>query len=148
MGDDSLASKARKGAASLVGMQNRLLVKIPVVGKKLAAGMSRTVGKLMPRLSFMGFRKEPSYENAIYNWENFLDQLGAEYEKEIRGPREIAYTFRKCPAGFCNSKHAEACDATMELDRNLVANSGARLRLEKTIPVDGICVEIIVPAQE
>jgi hypothetical protein len=146
MGKSSLASKVIKPVVAVVGIQNRLLVRVPVVGKKMVEGTSRAIGKLAPRVAFLGFRKEPSYENALYNWEIFLDLIGAEYEKETRDPQENVYTFRKCPAGFCCSEHANACDATMVLDHTLVASSGARLRLDKRIPIDGICVEAIVPA--
>ena len=141
----SLASKIMKPVVRMVGIQNRLLVRVPVVGKKMVDGSSRAIGKLAPRLAFLGFKKEPSYENALHNWETFLALISAEYEKETRGPQENVYTFRKCPAGFCSSEHADACDGTMVLDHTLVASSGAKLRVDKSIPVDGICIEAVIP---
>jgi hypothetical protein len=142
----SSASKIMKPVVRMVGIQNRFLVRLPVVGKKIVEGSGRAIGKLAPRFTFLGFKKEPSYENALHNWETFLALISAEYEKETRGPQENVYTFLKCPAGFCSSEHADACDGTMVLDHTLVATSGAQLRVDKRIPVDGICVESVVPA--
>ncbi|MDD3717782.1 MAG: hypothetical protein PHP28_03855 [Actinomycetota bacterium] len=141
-----VASKVMKPVVKMVGAQNRLMVRVPG-GKAMVGAMNRALGKLLPRLSFLGFRKDPSYENALHNWETYLVLVGAgDYEKETRGPRENVYTFHKCPAGFCRSAHADACDATMVLDHSVVESSGARLRVDKTIPVDGVCVEVVVPA--
>lgn len=143
----SLASKIMKPVVVIVGMNNRLLVRVPVVGKKMVEATSWLIGKLAPHIAFLGFRKEPSYENALHNWEIYLDLIGAEYEKGVRGTQENVYTFRKCPAGFCSCEHADACDATMVLDHVLVESSGARLKVDKRIPIDGICVEAIVTAE-
>jgi hypothetical protein len=142
----AVAAMVMKPVVKLVGAQNRLMVRFPV-GKMMVEATSRALGKLTPHLTFLGFRKEPSYENAIHNWEIYLALVGAgEYEKEVRGPQENVYTFHKCPAGYTCSEHLDACEATMVLDDTVVASSGARLRVDKRIPVDGICVEAIVPA--
>lgn len=142
----AVASKIMRPVVKVVGAQNRLMVRVPG-GKKMVEVSGKALGKLLPRLSYLGFSREPSYENALHNWEIYLALVGAGgYEKEARGPEENVYTFRKCPAGFCTREHADACDATMVLDHSVVANSGARLRVEKTIPVDGICVEAVVSA--
>ncbi len=142
--DSEKVAKVMKPVVSVVGMQNRLLCKIPGMGKTMVAFSSRSLGKLLPKLSFLGYRKEPSYENALHNWEVFLDIIGAQYEKETLGPQEVQYTFRKCPAGYSCGAHLDACEATMELDNNLVKSSGAELVVEKRIPKDGICIEKIV----
>lgn len=147
MKNSSLASKIMKPIVAMVGMQNRLLVRIPGVGKRLVGGMSKGIGKLAPRLGFLGFRKEPSYENALWNWEIFLNLIGADYEKETISPQRNVYTFHKCPAGFCCSEHLDACEGTMQLDHNLVESSGAKLIVEKCIPKDGVCVETLAPAE-
>ena len=131
----------------MVGLQNRALVRVPGVGKKMVAGTSRALGKAAPHLGFLGFRRNPSYETAIWNWEVFLNLIGAEYEKETISPHENAYTFHSCPAGFCHPNHLEACEATMQLDQSLVEKSGAQLIVEKRIPIDGVCVELVTSAE-
>jgi hypothetical protein len=143
---NALAKKIMKPVVAMTGMQNRLLCKVPVVGKPMVAGTSKMIGKLAPHLGFLGFRKVKSYENALWNWEVFLDLIGAAYEKDVLSPEETVYTFRKCPAGFCCAEHLDACEGTMMLDHTLVEKSGAKLRVDKRIPVDGICVEAIIPA--
>ncbi len=141
-------SKIVKPVVAMVGWQNRLLVRVPAAGKKMVEGSSRALGKLLPSLGFLGFRKQPSYENALWNWEVFLALLGAEYEKETPDPQRNVYTFRRCPAGYCRQDHLAACEATMQLDYNLVERSGAGLVVEKCIPRDGVCVETLVPTDE
>jgi hypothetical protein len=122
----------------------RLAVKIPLAGKMV--GMTnKSLGRLLPSLSFLGFRKEASYENAIWNWEIFLKLIGAEYDAETISPQSKLYNIRKCPAGHCRLEHLEACKVTMELDNSLVESSGGRLIVDKRFPTDGICVEKIVP---
>jgi hypothetical protein len=146
--NSSLVSKVMKPVVAMVGLQNRLLVRVPVVGKKMVEGSSAALGKLAPRLSFLGFRNQTSYENALWNWENFLAILGADYEKETVESQRNVYTFRRCPAGYCGPDHLAACEATMQLDHNLVKSSGAKLLVEKCIPKDGVCVETLVSAEE
>ncbi len=144
----STIAKIMKPLVAGIGLQNRLLIRVPVVGKKMVEGSSAALGKVAPRLSFLGFRNQPSFENALWNWENFLAILGAEYEKESAGSESITYTFHRCPAGYWRADHLGACQATMQLDHNLVKSSGAKLLVEKCIPEDGVCVETLVPAND
>jgi hypothetical protein len=125
------------------GSYFRLAVKIPLIGKTVGL-TNKALGRLLPKLSFLGFRKEASYENAVWNWEVFLKLIGAEYDVETVSPQSKLYNIRKCPAGHCCLEHLEACKATMELDNSLVKNSGARLVVDKRFPIDGVCVERIV----
>ncbi|HNZ64381.1 MAG TPA: hypothetical protein PKJ10_00975 [Smithella sp.] len=125
------------------GKYFRLAAKIPLVGK-ITALTNKLLGKLLPKLSFLGFRKDASYENAIWNWEIFLKLIGAEYDAEVTSPQSKIYYIKKCPAGHCRLEHLDACNATMELDNSLVENSGAKLVVDKRFPLDGICVEKIV----
>ena len=126
------------------GLYFRCMVKIPLLGRTVGL-TNKMLGRLLPKLSFLGFRKEASYENAIWNWEIFLKLIGAEYDVEVTLPQSRLYTIKKCPVGHCRLKHLDACNATMELDNSLVENSGATLVVDKRFPVDGICVERIVP---
>lgn len=126
------------------GWYFRLAAKIPLVGK-ITALTNKLLGKILPRLSFLGFRKEPSYENAIWNWEVFLKLIGAEYDAEETSTQSKIYYIKKCPAGHCRMEHLDACNITMELDNSVVENSGASLILNKRFPLDGICVERVVP---
>jgi hypothetical protein len=144
----NLISKVMPGIVALVGLMNRALVKIPGVGKAMVASTSRLLGKAAPSLGFLGLHKEPSYDNAVWNWEIFLDLIGAEYEKEAVSPFKVTYTFQRCPAGYCRPGHLDACEATMQLDHNLVEKSGAQLIVEKCIPVDGVCVETLISADD
>jgi hypothetical protein len=105
---------------------------------------NKALGRLLPKLSFLGFRKEASYENAVWNWEIFLKLIGAEYDVEVKSPQSRIYNIKKCPAGHCRLEHLDACNATMELDNSLVENSGEKLIVDKRFPIDGICVERVV----
>ncbi len=142
--DNAKVAKVVKPVVAAVGLQNRLMCRIPGVGSKMVGATSKSLGKLLPKLAFLGFRKEPSYENALWNWELFLELLGANYEKENLGPESNQYTFHKCPAGYTCAAHLDACEATMELDHNLVKSSGAKLLVEKCMPKDGVCVETLI----
>ena len=126
------------------GRYFRLAVKIPLLGKMTGAA-NKALGWLLPNLSFLGFRKEASYENAIWNWEIFLKLIGADYDVESTSPQSKTYYIKKCPAGHCRLEHLDACKITMELDNSLVESSGAKLIVDKQIPTDGVCVERIVP---
>lgn len=126
------------------GKYFRLAVKIPLL-RKMTGVSNKALGWLLPKLSFLGFRKEASYENAIWNWELFLKLIGADYDAEITSPQSKIYYIKKCPAGHCRLNHLDACKITMELDNSLVENSGARLIVDKRFPLDGICVERVVP---
>ncbi|MGB5218110.1 MAG: hypothetical protein WBN66_07410 [Smithella sp.] len=121
----------------------RLVVKIPLIGKTIGP-TNKLVGRLLPKLSFLGFRKEGSYENAIWNWEIFLKLIGADYDVESTSPQSKTYYIKKCPAGHCRLEHLDASMVTMELDNSLVENSGAKLIVDKRFPIDGICVEKVV----
>ncbi len=127
-----------------VGLLNRVLVRVPVVGSRVASGTAALAGGLLPSISALGFERSDTYDGAIANWENFLWRIGAEYERVEEGPTDTVYTFRSCPAGFTHARHRRACVASMELDRRLVEASGAALRVECRIPDDGFCVERIV----
>ena len=125
------------------GSYFRVAVKIPIFGRTVGL-TNKALGKLLPKLSFLGFRKEASFENAVWNWEIFLKLIGAEYDVEIISTQSRIYNIKKCPAGHCRLEHLNACKATMELDNSLVESSGARLVVDKRYPIDGICVEKIV----
>lgn len=148
MKNSPVISKIMKRIVALVGLLNRAMVRVPGVGKKMVAGTSSSLGKVAPHLGLLGFRKEPSYNTATWNWEIFLNLIGAEYEKEAVSPHKIIYTFHRCPAGFCQPGHLDACEATMQLDHNLVEKSGAQLIVEKRIPIDGVCVEALISAED
>jgi hypothetical protein len=126
------------------GSYFRIVVRIPILGRTVGL-TNKALGRLLPKLSFLGFRKEASYENAVWNWEIFLKLIGANYDVEVKSPYSRIYNIKKCPAGHCRLEHLDACKATMELDNSLVENSGARLIIDKRLPLDGICVERIVP---
>lgn len=125
------------------GKYFRFAVRIRPVGK-LTALTNKLLGKILPKLFFLGFRKEASYENAIWNWEIFLNLIGADYDAEVTSPQSKTYYIKKCPAGHCRVQHLEACKVTMELDNSLVEKSGAKLIVDKRFPIDGICVEKVV----
>ncbi|MBN2158298.1 MAG: hypothetical protein JW807_02805 [Spirochaetes bacterium] len=127
----------------LWGIFFRAAVQIPGMGKAVGSA-NRALGRLLPRLSFLGFRREPSYENAVWNWEVFLRLIGAEYDFQTLSPESKLYNIRTCPAGHCEPEHLEACRITMELDASLVESSGGRLIVDRRIPMDGICVEKVV----
>ncbi len=132
---------------SFWGKYFRFAVKIPPLGKMTGVS-NKALGWLLPHLSFLGFRKEASYENAIWNWEIFLELIGAEYDAEVTSPQSKTYYIKKCPAGHCRLNHLDACKITMELDNSLVENSGAKLIVDKRFPIDGICVERVVSSNE
>jgi hypothetical protein len=125
------------------GSYFRGMVRIPLLGRTVGP-TNKLLGRLLPKLSFLGFRKEASYENAFWNWEIFLKLIGAEYDVEATSPQSRLYTIKKCPAGHCRLEHLDGCNATMELDNSLVESSGARLIVDKRFPIDGVCVERIV----
>jgi hypothetical protein len=125
------------------GLYFRVVIRIPLLGK--AVGLTnKALGRLLPYISILGFRKEKSYENAVWNWELFLKLIGAQYDMEASSPQSRLYTIKKCPAGHCRLEHLDACKATMELDNSLVESSGARLIVDKRFPLDGVCMERIV----
>ncbi len=126
------------------GFVSRMFVKVPVLGKSTIGFSNKMIGNVLPNLKFFGYRKEATYENAVWNWENFLDIIKADYDVEIDSQNSRTYTIYKCPAGYCRLEHLNACQATMELDHCLVAKSGAKLIVEKRIPTDGICIEKII----
>ena len=125
------------------GSYFRGMVKIPLLGRTVGL-TNKMLGRLLPKLSFLGFRKEASYENAVWNWEIFLKLIGADYDVEAISPQSRIYNIKKCPAGHCRLEHLDACRATMELDNSLIESSGARLIVDKRFPIDGICVERVV----
>jgi hypothetical protein len=129
------------------GKYFRLAVKVPLLGK-MTGSINKLLGKLLPRFSFLGFRKEESYENAIWNWEIFFKLIGAEYDAETTSSQSKIYYIKKCPAGHCRLEHLAACKVTMELDNSLVENSGAKLAVDKRFPIDGVCVERVVSKNE
>jgi hypothetical protein len=126
------------------GLYFRILIRIPLLGRTVGL-TNKALGRLLPNISFLGFRKEASFENAVWNWENFLKLIGAQYDVEISTSRSRIYTIKKCPAGHCRLEHLDACKATMELDNSLVERSGARLIVDKRLPLDGTCVERVAP---
>ncbi len=129
---------------SVVGWYSRIVVKLPILGKSILGLSNRALGRLLPNLTFFGFRKEATYENAIWNWEFFLNIIGAEYKVDKTVSNSRTYTINRCPAGYCSLGHLNACKATMELDHSLVERSGGKLIVEKRIPIDGICIEKVV----
>ncbi|MCX5850315.1 MAG: hypothetical protein NTW65_12850 [Deltaproteobacteria bacterium] len=136
-------SRITSKAIPFFGFYFRSMVRIPLLGRTVGL-TNKLLGRLLPKLSFLGFRKEASYENAVWNWEIFLKLIGAEYDVETISPQSKIYNIKKCPAGHCRLEHLDACNATMELDNSLVESSGARLVVDKRFPLDGICVERIV----
>lgn len=129
--------------APIFGFYVRSLMRIPLMGSAPGA-CNKAIGRMLPHLSILGFKKEASFENAIWNWELFLNLIGADYEVEAPAPQERLYKIKKCPAGHCRIDHLEACKATMELDNSLVKRSGACLVVEKRFPIDGVCIERVV----
>lgn len=127
----------------LFGTYCRGMVRLPLIGRMVGL-TNRLTGHLLPRLSFLGFRPEASFGNAVHNWEIFLGLIGASYDVEEISPEERRYTIHKCPAGHCRIEHLGACKATMELDNCLIEASGAKLIIDKRFPVDSVCVERIV----
>jgi hypothetical protein len=147
MKTESKFSKVIAKTIPFWGKYFRLAVRIPLLGKTVAL-TNKALGWLLPRLSFLGFRKEASYENAIWNWEVFLNLIGADYDAETTSSQSKIYYIKKCPAEHCRLEHLDACKVTMELDNSLVENSGAKLVVDKRFPIDGICVERVVSKNE
>jgi hypothetical protein len=129
------------------GWYFRLAAKIPLAGK-ITGRTNKTLGKLLPKLSFLGFRKEASYENAVWNYEIFLKLIGAPYDVKIDSPLSRPFIIHKCPAGHCRLEHLNACKVTMKLNHSLVESSGAILMVDKRSPLDGSCVERVVSKNE
>jgi hypothetical protein len=144
MGVDSNNPGIISKAVPFWGFLFRFLAGIPLTGR-ITAFTNRLLGRLLPGFSFLGFRKEASYENAVWNWEIFLKLIGADYDVDETAPQERLYTIKKCPAGHCRAEHLKGCNVTMELDNSLVERSGARLIVDKRAPLDGICIERVVP---
>ena len=94
------------------GSYFRIVVRIPLLGRTVGL-TNKALGRLLPKLSFLGFRKEASYENAVWNWEIFLKLIGADYDVEAISPQSRIYNIKKCPAGHCRLEHLDACNATM-----------------------------------
>jgi hypothetical protein len=136
-------SRITSKAVPFFGFYFRSMVRIPLLGRTVGP-VNKLLGRLLPKLYFLGFRKEASYENAIWNWEIFLKLIGAEYDVESVSTQSNIYYIKKCPAGHCRLEHLDACKATMELDNSLVESSGARLIVDKRFPLDGICIERVV----
>jgi hypothetical protein len=128
----------------IIGFINKIIVKIPFIGRTLLSFSNRMTGKSLPYFTFLGFRKAATYENAIWNWEIFLSLIGAKYSAEEISPDIKVYTIFKCPAGYCQKRHLDACKVTMEIDSNLVKRSGAKLIVEKRFPIDGVCIEHVI----
>jgi hypothetical protein len=137
---DSVSSAVISKTVPLFGMFVRGVAKVPLLEKPLGAA-NRIFGRVLPWMSFLGFRKEASFENAVWNWEVFLRLIGAEYDVEEASTDSKLYIIKKCPVGHCRQEHLGACNATMELDKSLVERSGARLIVYKQFPSDGVCVE-------
>ena len=125
------------------GFYFRTVVKIPLLGRTVGP-TNRAVGRLLPRIASLGFRKEASFDTAVWNWELFLKLIGARYDVEATVPQSKRYVIHACPAGHCRLEHLDACKATMELDNSLVERSGARLIVDKRFPLDGVCIERLV----
>jgi hypothetical protein len=144
----SILTTIFKGVAVMTGLLTRVMLKIPVVGEAMLTSQNKILGKVFPYLSFLGFQRGSSYEIALSNWETYLGLLGGDYEKETVSPGRNVYTFHKCPAGYCRREHLAACEVTMVLDNSLVEASGAKLVVEKCIPTDGMCVEVLLSRDE
>jgi hypothetical protein len=86
------------------GLYIRGVVRIPLLGRMLGL-TNKVLGRLLPSLSFLGFLKEASYDNAIWNWEIFLKLIGAHYDVEETSPDSRLYTIKECPAGSCRLEH-------------------------------------------
>ena len=127
-----------------IGFWNRMMVKIPFLGERLLVMSNKMTGKILPNLTFLGFRNDASFDNAIWNWELFLSMIGADYDIGESSADSKLYIIKKCPAGYCRPSHLTACRATMALDHSLVESSGAKLMVEKRFPTDGVCVEKVV----
>lgn len=128
----------------VVGFTTKMIVKIPIIGRRLLSFSNKMIGQFLPSFTFLGFRKAATFENAIWNWEVFLSLIGAQYSAEEISPDLKVYTIFRCPAGYCQKRHLNACKVTMELDSNLVKRSGAKLIIEKRHPIDGVCIEKIM----
>jgi hypothetical protein len=141
---EAAASWIISKATPFFGLYVRTMARVPFLGR-MAGLTNKALGRLLPRLSFLGYRRGASFENAVWNWEIFLTHIGADYDVETSSPQSRLYTIKSCPAGHCRPEHLDACNATMELDSSLVESSGARLMVDKRFPLDGVCVERIVP---
>jgi hypothetical protein len=137
-------SRFTSKAVPFFGMYFRGMVGIPLLGRTVAP-MNKIVGGLLPRFSTLGFRKEASFENAVWNYQVFLKLIGAPHNVDTSIPYARSFIIYKCPAGHCQLGHLDACLATMELNSSLVETSGARLVVEKRFPVNGVCIEKVVP---
>jgi hypothetical protein len=136
-------SRITSKAIPFFGFYFRSMVKIPLLGRT-AGPTNKLLGGLLPKLSFLGFRKEASFENAVWNYEIFLKLIGAQYDVETTSPQSRPFIIHKCPAGHCRLEHLDACVATMELNHSLVESSGAKLIVDRRFPLDGVCIEKVV----
>jgi len=110
----------------------------------MAGVINKILGRLLPSVSFLGFRKGTSFENAVWNYEILLKLIGAKYDIETTSFQSRPYIIHKCPAGHCRLEHLDACRVTMELNHSLVESSGGRLIVDKRCPINNICIEKIV----
>jgi hypothetical protein len=114
-----------------MGSLHESLNKLPVVGERIARGVSWLMS-FVPMLG--GMRKTDSIEGTLEQMRKAGDDMGFPFQfGEIEGDRFVL-TLPHCPYGFTGPEHERPCDTAMDMDRLMLRRCGAELTIDETIP--------------
>jgi hypothetical protein len=133
----------RKKLGLLLGGTYSLIYRAPLAGEPAVRGLCRVLGFLGNRVPG-GMKWRGSMAELRQDLASVFERLDIDFEAMNHDEESIELILTSCPYGFSRPEHALACDAAMDLDRNLFRHCGCDLTIEARLPHgDPVCRVLI-----
>ncbi|MEW6554907.1 MAG: hypothetical protein AB1384_11545 [Actinomycetota bacterium] len=133
----------RKKLFLLLGSAYGLMCRVPVVGEPLVRGFCRAMGFMGNRVPG-GMKWKGSMAELQRDLVEVFGRLDIDFSAMNQDEESIELILSSCPYGFRSPGHAQACDAAMDMDRNMFSHCGCDLTIETRLPHgDPVCRVLI-----
>ena len=110
------------------------LCKIPLIGPPLARGINRNVGRLIYYMPGTGTGRFTTCQGVKDYLVKGCEAMGfpIEFIPESEAPHRLDYYVVGCPYGFKRPDQEAACDAAMDMDRQLFKLMGWNVTIKES----------------
>ncbi len=133
----------RKRVGLLLGSTYGLICRVPMVGEPMVRGFCRAMGFLGNCVPG-GMKWKGSMAELKHDLEAVFERLDIDFEAMNQVEESLELILTSCPYGFRRPEHAQACDAAMDMDRNMFRHCGCDLTIEARLPYGDPACRVII----
>ncbi|MBN2168898.1 MAG: hypothetical protein JW738_06605 [Actinobacteria bacterium] len=124
---------SRKSVFHLLGSIYISLYRIPIIGNWIVRGICRFFG-FTGYLAALRRKHFDSLEDFADFFKKITGAGGIEIDISYIDNKQLEFTLKECPYGFCLPEQQDVCEAAMDMDRTLFGSYGFELTIIESIP--------------